>query len=86
MAALRVGLKPIAPIWVPRLRGTELELSILGCSSTHNNTLQVLQRRTLCPTPPNASPGRSLPWLVKGTSIKSGGIRQNSLMDQSLLS
>jgi hypothetical protein len=52
----------------------EQEFSTLSCSSTHNITLQVLQRRTLGPTPPNASPGRSLSWLVKGTSIKSGGI------------
>ena len=86
MAALGVGLQPIAPNWVPRLRGTEKEFSTLSCSSTHNITLQVLQRRTLGPTPPNASPGRSLSWLVKGTSIKSGGIKQNSFMDQSLLS
>jgi hypothetical protein len=31
------GLKP---------SGSALELSTLGCSSTHNNTLQVLQRTT----------------------------------------
>jgi len=28
----------------PCLRGPALELSTLDCSSTHNNTLQVLQR------------------------------------------
>ena len=34
--------------------GPALELSILGCSSTHNNILQILQRTALGPTPPKA--------------------------------
>ena len=50
-----VVLKPIdliAPNWVPGLTGTALELSTLGCSSTHNNTLQVLQITALGSAPP----------------------------------
>jgi len=43
-------IEPIAaPTWAPRLRGPALELSTLGCSSTQNNTLQVLQRTPLVP-------------------------------------
>jgi hypothetical protein len=41
----RDGLKPIGPIasnWALRLRGIVLVLYTLGCSSTHNNTLQVV--------------------------------------------
>jgi hypothetical protein len=41
------GFKPmisIAPNWAPRLRRPTLELSTLGCSSTNNSTLHVLQR------------------------------------------
>ena len=34
----------IAPNWAPRLRCFMLELSTLGCWSTNNNTLHVLQR------------------------------------------
>jgi len=34
-----------------------LELSTLGCSSTHNHTLHVLQRTSLGPVPPKAGPG-----------------------------
>ena len=37
--------------WAHGLRGTSLELSTLGYSSTHN-TLQVLQRTALGPAPP----------------------------------
>ena len=40
------GIKPIGPIsanWAPRLRDPALAVSTLGCSRTHNNTLQVLQ-------------------------------------------
>ena len=33
----KANLTNIAPNWAPAL---ELELSTLGCSSTHNNTLQ----------------------------------------------
>ena len=39
----------------PSLKGPVLELSTLGCSSTHNNTFQVLQRTTLGPKPPKGS-------------------------------
>ena len=38
------GIKPIGPIsakWAPCLRGPALAVSTLGCSRTHNNTLQV---------------------------------------------
>ena len=45
MYVSRAGLKPIGPIasnWALRLRGIMLVLSTLGCSSTHNNTLQVV--------------------------------------------
>ena len=34
-----------------------LELSVLGYSSIHNKTLQVVQRTALGPTPPKADPG-----------------------------
>jgi hypothetical protein len=37
-----------------------LELSTLGCSSTHN-TLQVLQRTSLGPEPPKAGLGYCIP-------------------------
>ena len=47
---------PIASNWAPCLRGNKLELSTLGCSSTHNNTLQVLQRTSLGPAPPKDGP------------------------------
>ena len=41
----------------PALKEVVLELlSTLVCSSTHNNTLQVLQRTTLSPASPKASP------------------------------
>jgi len=33
-----------------------LDLSSLGCSSTHNITLQVLQRTALGPAPPKTGP------------------------------
>jgi hypothetical protein len=36
--------------------GIGLKLSILDCSSTHSNTLQVLQRTAFGPAPPNAGP------------------------------
>ena len=36
------------------LMGLPLELSTLGCSSTHNNTLQELQRTALVPAPRKA--------------------------------
>ena len=45
MYVSRAGLKPIGPIasnWALHLRGIMLVLSTLGCSSTHNNTLQVV--------------------------------------------
>ena len=45
MYVSRAGLKPIGPIvsnWALRLRDLVLVLSTLGCSSTHNNTLQVV--------------------------------------------
>jgi hypothetical protein len=37
------------------LRNSTLELSTLGCSSTRNNILQVLQWTALNPTPPKGS-------------------------------
>ena len=36
--------------------GPAMELSTLGCSSMHNNTLQVLHRTPLGPAPPKADP------------------------------
>ena len=53
-----VGLQPIGPIapnWAPYLGGPELELSSLGCSSTHN-TLQVFTENGIGP---RTSYGRS---------------------------
>ena len=47
------GLKPIGPI-APNL-GPALELSTLGCSSTHNKTLQVLSK-TIGPVHHKAGP------------------------------
>ena len=47
-----VGLQPIGPIapnCSPYLRGPELDLSSLGCSSTHNNTLQVFTENGIGP-------------------------------------
>jgi hypothetical protein len=38
---------PIPPNSISRLRDPTLDLSTLGCSSTHNNTLYVLQHWTL---------------------------------------
>ena len=58
ITSCRVALKPIGPIasnWAPML-----ELSTLGCSSTHNNTLQVLQR-----TPMDTEPLKDPDQLVK---------------------
>ena len=46
---------PIAPNWAPRLRMPMLVLSNPGCSSTHNNTLHILQRTIR----PRISHGRS---------------------------
>ena len=40
----RTDLEPIGPI------------NTLGCTNTHNNTLQVLQRTSLGPTSPKAGP------------------------------
>ena len=54
-----VGLQPIGPIapnCSPYLRGPELDLSSLGCSSTHNNTLQVFTENGIGP---RTSYGRS---------------------------
>ena len=48
-------LGQLFPFWVQRLRGSVLELSTLSCSSTHNSTLQVLQR-TIGPAPPKVAP------------------------------
>lgn len=53
------GLKPIGPFtlnWAPRLIGPMLELSTHGCISTHSNTMQLLQRPALGPTPPKLGP------------------------------
>jgi hypothetical protein len=33
-----------APYWSPRIRDPAQKLRTLGCSSTHNNTLQALQK------------------------------------------
>jgi hypothetical protein len=49
------SIGPVTPNWVPALRGPELELSTLDCSSTHN-TLQVLQRTAIGSVPPKAGP------------------------------
>jgi hypothetical protein len=45
----RASLKPIRPILSIAELGPVLELSTFCCSSTHNNTLQVLQRTILEP-------------------------------------
>jgi hypothetical protein len=49
--SVRAGLKPNKAT----AKGIALQLSTLGCSSTHNNTLQVLQRTTIGPAPPKYS-------------------------------
>jgi len=59
----RIDLKligPIAPNLAQRWIGPLLEWSTRGCSSTHNNTLQVLQRTALVPSPPKAGPDVSI--------------------------
>ena len=58
----RAALSKFPPIWVLRLSDTAVELSTLGCSGIHSNTLQVLQRTALCPAPPNAVPEYVYPY------------------------
>jgi len=48
--------------------GPELELSTLGCSSTHNNAQQDLQRTVLGPTPPKTGPDIQHPDLGRALS------------------
>ena len=38
--------------------GPAQELSTVGCSNTHNNILQILQKTALERTPPKAGPGQ----------------------------
>jgi hypothetical protein len=47
--------------------GRALELSTLGCSSTHDNTLQILLRTTIWSTPHKAGPacGNLFSWVQK---------------------
>ena len=66
--SVRAGLKPIettAPNWVPRTKVLSLAHlkqllpiwphAYYGCSSTHNNTLQISQRTTIGNSPPKDS-------------------------------
>jgi hypothetical protein len=65
---VNTGLNPIeqiAPNWASTLGSPALELSTFGCPSTHNNTLQDLQRTSLGPAPPKAGPDSCIPNITR---------------------
>ena len=60
-----------------------LELSDLGCSSTHNNILHVSQRTALGPAPPKTHPGDEYMVPIESRAA-SGGESQDHLLSDDI--